>query len=322
MSKLDCRRSGIMGGILLFPTIVFLVMPVILQPCQARASDGFLHGDPMVRITAPPAIKVDKAKVLDELSKDISRDTGLDRSLLTCYWQVFDEINCMGEKVDDHPIFVDLYVPGFLTDDIVAKVMHSVASSLARQMGIEKKWVFIHTHTAEQGRVLLSGEVQYFKKPKDKTGKAGTPTPALSNNQIVGTWKLRSMTYEDESTGKETDLWGKDPIGFLSYTPGGRMSALLAAADRKIAAPTGSQSSIEEQAKLFRNSFGYAGTYTLTKDGVVHHVEVATDPAWIGQDQIRFTRIESNRLIISAPPLRTVGDLNPKVLVLTWERIE
>ncbi len=73
---------------------------------------------------------------------------------------------------------------------------------------------------------------------------------------------------------------------------------------------------------LFRNSFGYAGTYTLTNEGVVHHVEVATDPTWIGQDQVRFTRIEGNRLIISGPPLRTAGDPNPKALVLTWERVE
>jgi hypothetical protein len=47
----------------------------------------------------------------------------------------------------------------------------------------------------------------------------------------------------------------------------------------------------EEQAMLFRNAFGYAGTYTLTRDGVVHHVEGAGDP-------------------------------NPRVLQLIWERIE
>ena len=66
----------------------------------------------------------------------------------------------MGEKAEGHPIFVDLYVPDFLTNAEVAVIMHSVADSLARNTGIDKKWVFVHTHTAKKGRVLLSGEVQ------------------------------------------------------------------------------------------------------------------------------------------------------------------
>ena len=126
----------------------------------AGASGGFLPGDPMVRITAPPALLVDVDTVLDRLSRDVSRDSGLDPKLLTYYWQRFEAINCMGKKAEGHPIFVDLYVPGFLTDAEVSVIMHSIADSLAKSTGIDKKWVFVHTHTAEKGRVLLSGEVQ------------------------------------------------------------------------------------------------------------------------------------------------------------------
>ena len=294
----------------------------LTMAAHALAGDGFLQGDPMVRITAPPALRVDRAKVLDELGRDVSRDTGLDRSLLTYYWQAFDAINSMGKAVDDYPIFVDLYVPGFLTDETVAKVMNSIASSLARQTGVDRKWVFVHTHTAEQGRVLLSGDVQYFARPADKAAAGATPDAAPSKQQIVGTWKLLAMTYRDEATGAQRDLWGERPIGFLSYTPGGRMSAVLAAADRKVAAASAGQSSVDEQARLFRDSFGYAGTYTLTGDGVVHHVEVASDPTWIGQDQVRTVRLEGARLIVSAPPMRTAADPNPRAMVLTWEKIE
>lgn len=126
----------------------------------AEASGGLLPGDPMVRVTAPPALEVNVDAVLDRLSQDISRDSGLDRKLLSCYWQRFEAINCMGEKAEGHPIFVDLYVPNFLTDAEVSVIMHSIADSLARSTGIDKKWVFVHTHTAKKGRVLLSGEVQ------------------------------------------------------------------------------------------------------------------------------------------------------------------
>jgi len=130
------------------------------------------------------------------------------------------------------------------------------------------------------------------------------------------------MTSRDDATGKETHIWGEGPIGFLSYTAGGRMSAVLAAADRKISTETAGRATVDEQAMLFRNSFGYAGTYTLTVDGVIHHVEVAADPTWIGKDQRRFTRIEGNTLIITTPPIRSVASSNPQVFSLVWERVE
>lgn len=146
--------------------------------------------------------------------------------------------------------------------------------------------------------------------------------PAASQKGMVGTWKLVSMTYKDQATGKEMDLWGKGPIGFLTYTPGGRMSAVIAAASRTMTSESADQASVQEQATLFRSCFAYAGTYRLTDSGVIHHVEVASDPSWIGKDQVRFVRWEGKRLVISGPPLQTVSDPNPKVLQLVWERLE
>lgn len=46
----------------------------------------------------------------------------------------------------------------------------------------------------------------------------------------VGTWTLLSMSSRDEVTGDETKVWGDAPLGFLTYTEDGRMSAVLAAA--------------------------------------------------------------------------------------------
>jgi hypothetical protein len=149
-----------------------------------------------------------------------------------------------------------------------------------------------------------------------------TSSSGASPKRIIGTWKLLSMTYRDPATGKETELWGKEPIGFLTYTTGGRMSAIIAAASRKISAESADKASPEEQAMLFRSSFAYAGTYSLTDKGVVHHVEVASDPTWMGKDQIRFVQYEEDRLIITGPPLATVNDPHPKTLQLVWKRIE
>lgn len=146
--------------------------------------------------------------------------------------------------------------------------------------------------------------------------------PEASQKTVIGTWRLVSMTYVDQATGKEKDLWRKGPIGFLTYTPGGRMSAIIAAASRKITAKSADQASVEEQAELFRSCFAYAGTYRLTDTGVIHQVEVASDPTWIGKDQTRFVRFDGKRIVITGPPLQTVSDPSPKVLQLVWERVE
>jgi hypothetical protein len=154
------KGSEEMMRVMLYQQVYSTVILLFVMVGIAGASGGFLPGDPMVRITAPPALLVDVDAVLDRLSRDVSRDSGLDPKLLTYYWQRFEAINCMGKKAEGHPIFVDLYVPDFLTNAEVAIIMHSIADSLARNTGINKKWVFVHTHTAEKGRVLLSGEVQ------------------------------------------------------------------------------------------------------------------------------------------------------------------
>ncbi|MFO1415461.1 MAG: lipocalin-like domain-containing protein [Burkholderiales bacterium] len=293
-------------------------MASLAMTAPAVAGDGIAAGDPMVRITAPPSLRVDKAAVLDRLGRDVSRDTGLDRSLLTYYWQTFDAINSMGEAVDNRPLFVDLYVPGFMTDATVGKVMRAIASSLAQQTGVDRKWVFVHTHTAEQGRVLLSGDVQYFDRRDDKPAANTGP----SRDPLVGTWKLVAMDSRDEATGAQRAPWGSRPLGFLTYTAGGRMSAVLAAPDRTVTGTSAGESPDDEQARLFRDSFAYAGTYTVSGDGVVHHVEVASDPTWIGHDQVRTVRLTGSRLVVSAPPIRTAANPSPRAMVLTWERIE
>ena len=139
---------------------------------------------------------------------------------------------------------------------------------------------------------------------------------------IIGTWRLISMKSRDNITGIESNTWGENPLGFITYTAGGRMSAILTNANRSISADSAGSASTEEQAMLFRNSFAYAGRYTLTNNGVIHHVDIAADPTWMAKDQIRFARIEGTKLIISSPPIKSVTSQNPIEFSVVWERIE
>ncbi|MEW5820928.1 MAG: hypothetical protein AB1782_12120 [Cyanobacteriota bacterium] len=124
-----------------------------------KAYDGIQPEDPMVKITTLPIDKnIDE--ILTNVSNEVSQSTGIEKQYITYYWQTFDKINCMGEKTTEHPVFVDLYVPGFFNNEQIASLMTNLAESLAKHTGIEKKWVFIHTHFPRQGQVYMSEKVQ------------------------------------------------------------------------------------------------------------------------------------------------------------------
>jgi len=136
----------------------------------ANAQGGINPADPMVRITYTKS-NLDVPAVLAAVSREVSISTGLGEELITYYWQTFDAVHCMGKPATDKPLFVDLYVPGFFTDDLVAKMMTAIAESLAKNTGLDKKWVFVHTHFPLQGQVYIAGEVSRWDNYRGKPDK-------------------------------------------------------------------------------------------------------------------------------------------------------
>jgi hypothetical protein len=136
------------------------------------AADGIDAKDPMVRITSAPIDK-DVRAILASVSRDVTKATGIEEKFITYYWQSFDAIHCMGKSSADKPIFVDLYVPGFFTDEQIAGFMTAIAESLAKHTGIDKQWVFIQTHFPQQGHVYISGHVEHWDNYRG--GMANSP---------------------------------------------------------------------------------------------------------------------------------------------------
>jgi len=73
---------------------------------------------------------LDIKAVLTKVGDDVSRDTGL-----------------------------DIYAPGFMTDEDIGKVMTSLAVSLEKNAGINRKSLFIYTHVCELKRLYMMGKV-------------------------------------------------------------------------------------------------------------------------------------------------------------------
>lgn len=62
-------------------------------------------------------------------------------------------------------------------------------------------------------------------------------------------------------------------------------------------------------AQLFNTMSAYAGTYTFeAPDRVVHHVEVAWAPSWVGSRQPRRLQLDGDTLTLSTQPIRNPAD--------------
>ena len=131
---------------------------------------------------------------------------------------------------------------------------------------------------------------------------AAEPIPAQTVQQrFVGVYRLARYAP-----------FGDHPIGRISYDASGRMWAMLLPPDRK---PLTRSSSPEEYRDTMRGVVAYYGTYTIDEAAgrVIHHVEAASNPAWIGDDFIRWYRFEGRNLLIALNPRFE----NP----LLWERL-
>lgn len=132
--------------------------------------------DPMIKITSPP-MKVNLDDLLAKVAKDVAREAGVDINFITYYWQTFDAIHCPGcDKAGvKKPIFVELYVPGFMTTAEYQKVMTALAEALARYTDYTKKDLFMHTHAAQKEQLfIMGGLVTNWKQvggPDDAAGK-------------------------------------------------------------------------------------------------------------------------------------------------------
>jgi hypothetical protein len=131
---------------------------------------------------------------------------------------------------------------------------------------------------------------------------------------VLGNWKLVSYFTEELATGNRINVLGEHPMGYLIYTPQGRMVALLVHETRS--PPKVDQDRID----LHKYMFAYSGRYTIDNEKVIHHVDISWNETWTGTDQVRFFKLEGNKLTITSAPAKNPITGLDAVGVLVWER--
>jgi Lipocalin-like domain len=138
----------------------------------------------------------------------------------------------------------------------------------------------------------------------------------LVSSHLIGTWRL--VTYETiDDSGRRRRPYG-DAVGRLTYDAHGNMTGQVMRPGR--APVEGADGSTQQVRAAYAGYVAYFGRYSVSADGVsvIHHVEGALNPAWVGGDQTRGLRFDGDRLVLHTNVPKAGGTVKHE---LTWEKI-
>jgi hypothetical protein len=131
---------------------------------------------------------------------------------------------------------------------------------------------------------------------------------------LVGSWRLSSWVIQIIG-GELTEPLGANPKGRALFTPDGHVAFVIVAENRKPA------TNDAESAVLLKTLLAYTGKFTIDGDKFTTKVDISWNELLTGQDQVRFFRLEGDRLTIrTAEQVSAVYPGKKVVGTLTWER--
>jgi hypothetical protein len=134
--------------------------------------------------------------------------------------------------------------------------------------------------------------------------------------ELVGTWKLVSASSVTSKGKRDEAPYGAAPVGFLSYSQDGRVTAFICHDGRKL---LGAIPQVEEQAEAFKTFFAYSGRYTLGDHKVIHHIEICSIQNYVGKDLIRSVKFQGDQIVLVTPPTTVNGTIQSVELI--WQRL-
>ncbi len=140
----------------------------------------------------------------------------------------------------------------------------------------------------------------------------------MTIDELVGSWRLVSACSTSFCGERDDAPYGDHPSGFLIYTAGGSVCALISHGGRTPISFGGG--SVQEQAHAFATFLAYAGNYSLKGDNIIHHVEISSIQSYVGRDLPRAAKFDAGRLVLTTPPALVKGKTLRFELV--WRRSE
>ena len=126
------------------------------------------------------------------------------------------------------------------------------------------------------------------------------PSFADDRAKIAGAWRIVSWESEFQATGEREPVMGKNPTGYVIFTPEGRFMCVLTGEGRTAAKTD------EDRAALLKSIVAYTGMYRLEGDKFIVKVDASWNPAWVGTEQERTFKIDGDRLQTFSPWIQSV----------------
>jgi hypothetical protein len=137
----------------------------------------------------------------------------------------------------------------------------------------------------------------------------------MLRRQIVGTWALVSVVYEDQETKARAPVLGEKPRGRQIATADGRWLAVVTAEGRPV------PKTDAERAQALGSMIAYSGRYRVEGSTITTKVEVAWNESWVGGEQVRHIRFEDDKLFIESPPMPHPNMYGKTVrVIVVWQR--
>lgn len=121
-------------------------------------------------------------------------------------------------------------------------------------------------------------------------------------DDVIGVWQLASYVEREPDGSTSVGPLGPDPVGVLIYSEHGRMSVSMMRTGTAADATT---------------FMGYAGTWRLDGDRVLHRVEVSAHAFQVGTELVRQARVDGDSLTLRGT---SVIEGRPRHRELNWRR--
>lgn len=135
-------------------------------------------------------------------------------------------------------------------------------------------------------------------------------------HRLIGNWSL--VSYDAVAPDGTRSLPFGAAVGRLIYDEHGHMSGQVMRPGRsRVSIATGEAQQVRA---AYIGYIAYFGRYEISPagDAVVHHVDGALNPAWVGGEQRRQMQFDGDLLILQADVLKNHQKIRH---VLTWRKL-
>jgi len=147
------------------------------------------------------------------------------------------------------------------------------------------------------------------------------PFAALAaESDLYGTWKLVSLNQKVIDTGEMRQPRGKAPNGYLSFTPDGRVTGVIAS-EKRPKPESVAKMTDQQRIELFNTVNAYAGTYKLEGNKLTYRYDLTHNEV-AERASVRDIKIEGRKLTMVNEPAPSAMDGKMSQTSTVWEKVQ